>query len=193
MTTVCLELNWLFYNPNWIMQQLSEFVWTLRSSTWVAFNNFLLIDSTDRSKINSDLKHLFFAVSLYPLSFFVNTPFNRADISKSKWEHEWLWIFPNIDCAFSIKSLVYWNHLFDEIVCTVKLFDCNQGRIQEFVYGDLFIFYIPFKTYFFYVTRGPRYAFVFTDYFCIVCSCMVSKKLVHNFIFNCSWTIKFVN
>ena len=55
------------------MLQLSEFVWTLRSS--VIFNNFLLIDATDRSKISSDQKRLFFAVSLYPLSFFANTPF----------------------------------------------------------------------------------------------------------------------
>ena len=40
------------------------------------FNNFLLIDPTDRStKISSDQKHLFFALSLYPLSFFANTPF----------------------------------------------------------------------------------------------------------------------
>ena len=38
--------------------------------------NFLLIDATDRSKISSDQKRLFIAVSLYPLSFFANTPFN---------------------------------------------------------------------------------------------------------------------
>ena len=33
--------------PSW-MFQLSEYVWTLRSSVWVAFNNFLLIDATDK-------------------------------------------------------------------------------------------------------------------------------------------------
>ena len=43
------------------------------------FNNFLLIDATDRSKISSDQKRLFFAVNLYPLSFFVNTPFKEVD------------------------------------------------------------------------------------------------------------------
>ena len=58
------------YNPSWI----SEFVWTLRSSIWVVFNNFLLIDATYRSKISSDQKRLFFAVRLYPLAFFANTP-----------------------------------------------------------------------------------------------------------------------
>ena len=39
------------------------------------FSNFLLIDTTDRSKISSNQKRLFFAVNLYPLSFFANTPF----------------------------------------------------------------------------------------------------------------------
>ena len=58
------------------MLQLSEFVCSLRSLVWVVFNNFLLIDPTDRTKISSDQKRLFFALSLYPLSFFANTPFN---------------------------------------------------------------------------------------------------------------------
>ena len=51
---ICLELNCLFYDPCRILQ-LSEFVWTLRSSVWVVFNNFLLIDLTDRSKNRSNL------------------------------------------------------------------------------------------------------------------------------------------
>ena len=54
------------------MLQVSEFVWTPRSSVLVVFNNFLLIDGTDRSKISSDQKRLFFFVSLHPLSFFAN-------------------------------------------------------------------------------------------------------------------------
>ena len=57
------------------MLHLSEFVWTLRSSVLVVFNIFLLIDATDRSKISSDQKGFFIALSLYPLSFFANTPF----------------------------------------------------------------------------------------------------------------------
>ena len=64
------------------MLQLSEFVWTLRSSAWVVFNIFLLIDATDKSKISSDQKRLFFAVSLHPLSFFANTPFNVFGLVK---------------------------------------------------------------------------------------------------------------
>ena len=55
-----------------------RFVWTLRSSVYAVYNNFLIIGATDRSKISSDQnqKRLFFALSLYPLSFFANTPFN---------------------------------------------------------------------------------------------------------------------
>ena len=36
---------------------------------------FSPIDATDRSKISSDQKRFFIALSLYPLSFFANTPF----------------------------------------------------------------------------------------------------------------------
>ena len=70
-----MTLGWYFYDTSRKLQ-LSEFVWTLRSSVWVVFNHFLLIDATDKSKIRSDQKRLFSAVSLYPLSFFANTPFN---------------------------------------------------------------------------------------------------------------------
>ena len=72
---ICLILNWFFFDLSWMLQ-LSDFVWTPRSSAWVVFNNFLLIDTTDRNKISSDQKRLFSDVSLYPLSFFANTPFN---------------------------------------------------------------------------------------------------------------------
>ena len=57
------------------MLQFSQFVWTPCYSVWDVFNNFLLIDATDRSKIISDQKRFFIVLSLYPLSFFANTPF----------------------------------------------------------------------------------------------------------------------
>ena len=38
------------------MFQFSEFVWALSYSVWDVFNNFLLIDATDKSKISSDQK-----------------------------------------------------------------------------------------------------------------------------------------
>ena len=74
---ICLELNWFWYDPS-RMLQLSEFVKKLRSSVWYVFNNFLITDATDRRKIRSDQKRLFIAVSLYPFSFFANTPFKIA-------------------------------------------------------------------------------------------------------------------
>ena len=71
---ICLILIWRFYGLS-RMFQLPQFVWALRSSVWNVFHNFLLIDATDRSKISSDQKRFFIASSLYPLSFFTNTPF----------------------------------------------------------------------------------------------------------------------
>ena len=73
---ICLKLNWFFYGLS-RMLQFSQFVWTLRSSVWDVFNNFLLTDATDRSKICIDQKRFFIAFSLYPLSFFANTPFKN--------------------------------------------------------------------------------------------------------------------
>ena len=82
ISMICLILNWFVYDPSWMLH-LSEFVWTLHSSVWVVFNNFLLKDATDRSEISSDQKRLFFATSLYPLSFFANTPFNLSNNEKA--------------------------------------------------------------------------------------------------------------
>ena len=60
------------------MLHLSEFVLILRSSVLVVFNNFLLIDATDRSNISSDQKRFFIPLSFFtPLSFFANTPFKE--------------------------------------------------------------------------------------------------------------------
>ena len=70
---ICLILIWFFYSLS-RMFQLPQFVCALRSSVWDVFINCLLIDATDRSKISSDQKRFFIALSLYPLSFFANTP-----------------------------------------------------------------------------------------------------------------------
>jgi len=59
------------------MLYLAEFVWTLCPSGLVIVNNFLLIDATDRSKISSDQKRFFIALSQYPLSFLANIPFKN--------------------------------------------------------------------------------------------------------------------
>ena len=73
---ICLILIWFFYGLSRMFQR-PQFVWALRSSVWDGFINFLLIDATDRSKISSDQKRFFIALSLYPLSFFANTPFKE--------------------------------------------------------------------------------------------------------------------
>ena len=87
MTIGCLhdllEIKLIFYGLS-RMLHLSEFVWTLGSLVLVVFNNFLLIDATDRSKISSDHKRFFIALSLYPLSFFANTPFKATFFLQNK-------------------------------------------------------------------------------------------------------------
>ena len=77
---ICLKLNWYYYGLS-RMFQLPQFVWARRSSVWDVFINFLLIDATERSKISADQKRFFIALSLYPFSFFANTPF------KLIWNH----------------------------------------------------------------------------------------------------------
>ena len=72
------EIKWIFCGLS-RMLQFSEFVWALSYSVWDVFNKFLLIDATDRSQISSDQKRFFIALSLYPLSFFANTPFNEFE------------------------------------------------------------------------------------------------------------------
>ena len=50
------------------------------------------------NKISSDLKRLFFAVSLYPLSFFANTPYNVDFLTASA-----------IECRYAKYSLTAFN------------------------------------------------------------------------------------
>ena len=67
---ICLKLNRFFYGLS-RMLHLSEFVWILRSSVFVVFNNFLLIDATDRSKIRSDQKRFFYRIMPIPPLIFL--------------------------------------------------------------------------------------------------------------------------
>ena len=52
------------------MLQFSQFVWPLTYSVWDVFNNFLLIDATDRSKISSDQRRFFYRIKPIPLFIF---------------------------------------------------------------------------------------------------------------------------
>ena len=80
------EIRLIFYGLSSILQ-FSQFVWPLSFSVWDVFNNFLLIDATDRSKISSDQKRFFIALSLYPLSFFTNTPFKSFSMSNKSFKY----------------------------------------------------------------------------------------------------------
>ena len=73
------------------MLQFTLFVWALSYSVWDVFTNFLFIDATDRSKISSDQKRFFIALSLYHLSFFANTPFNAIFFA-------WATVFNFLEC-----------------------------------------------------------------------------------------------
>ena len=59
---ICLKLNRFFYGQSRMLQ-------------------FSQLDATDRSKISSDQKRFFIALSLYLLSFFANTPFKSVPMS----------------------------------------------------------------------------------------------------------------
>ena len=95
---ICLELNWFVYDPSWMLH-LSVFLWTLQSLVLVVFNNFLLIDATDRSNIFSNQKRFFIALSLYPLSFFANTP-----LKTENWKRA---LPPLFDCHCGGKSQIW--------------------------------------------------------------------------------------
>ena len=120
------EIKLIFYGLC-RMLLFSQFVWPLSYSVWEVFNNFLLIDATDRSKISSDQKHFFIALSLYPLSFFANTPF--------KYEFRKLFtfnfgFFTKVICAFLLQEnmleLSEINTLkYSNVQCTVYSVQCT--------------------------------------------------------------------
>ena len=91
---ICLKLNWFFYGLS-RMLQFSQFVLTPCYSVWDVFNNFLLINATDRSKISSDQKRFFISLSLYPLSFFANSPFKMKRF------------LVGMSCQFKLINLLY--------------------------------------------------------------------------------------
>ena len=93
------------------MLQFSEFVWALSYSVWDVFKNFLLTDATDRNKISSDQKRFFIALSLYPLSFFANTPFKVPLL-----------------CG-SVNTKIIYTHVAVLILCIQNVNDRRQRRI----------------------------------------------------------------
>ena len=59
------EIKLIFYSLS-RMLQIIQFVSPLSYSVWDVFNNFLLIDATDRSKISSDQKRFFYRTKPIP-------------------------------------------------------------------------------------------------------------------------------
>ena len=99
------EINLIFYGLSSTLQ-FSQFVWPLSYSVWDVFNNFLLIDATDRRKISRDQKRFFIALSLYPLSFFANTHFNL------------------ISEGYNTVKIAFWNTLC--IFRYIRLYVCRN-------------------------------------------------------------------
>ncbi len=86
----------------------------------VKVKNFLLIDATDRSRINSDQKRSFFAVSLYHLSFFANTlstmtiqlklsPFSKCAAGKLNWSFSSFFKFSGWRLRLLLITLFIWD------------------------------------------------------------------------------------
>jgi len=61
---------------------LTSLIRTLHSTARVVLKKFLIIDATDRSKISSNQKCVFFAIRLHPLSFLVNTNINYSFLNR---------------------------------------------------------------------------------------------------------------
>ena len=135
---ICLELNRFFYGLS-RMLHLSEFVWTLRSSVLVVFNNFLLKDATDRSKISSDQKRIFIALSLHPLSFFANTPFKMCVWRGEKQVGEETVLHRKkkfLTLSYIGPRTFYWNYGFHDITIF------SEQYLRNFICKLLSIFFL---------------------------------------------------
>ena len=92
--------------------------WICMDTTFFVFNNFFLIDATD--KISSDQKRVFIALSLYPLSLFANTPFKVRF-------HFGFWGF-NLG-FYNVFSSKIEKKFSEKSYCSVLLaFNCNFAK-----------------------------------------------------------------
>ena len=134
ISMICLILNWFVYDPSWMMH-LSEFLRTLRSSVLVVFNNFFLIDATARSKISSDQKRFFIALSLYPLSFFANTPFNGSSCvpnSSINMRHG--------NCALcSVNKPISLNTFFKQLLLKLDIFFETTSNTLKYYFNVVIV------------------------------------------------------
>ena len=111
------------------MLHLYEFVW------------ILFIDATDRSKISSDQKRFFITLSLYPLSFFANTPFKK----------KFLTLTPFIPSVNSISTLVLLQILTSQfnqyLLFTLNLygFRIEKNKAHVEITGNRSTFEFPIR------------------------------------------------
>ena len=108
------------------MLQFSQFVWPLSYSVWDVFNNFLLIDATDRSKISSDQKHFFIALSVPPFHFSWTLPLMVLLFSR----------------FFYIKS---WNLVLSFLNHYTKLMK-NYVQLSRQNKKDRFLYFISYRS-----------------------------------------------
>ena len=125
---ICLKLNWFFYGLS-RMLQFSEFVWALSYMVWDVFDNFLLIDATDRSKLNSDQKRLFFAVSLYPFYF-------SRTLSKKNNQTKVFWLFLEITSVSNLSKMYIINVYSNDLTLNFQM-----------LFGELIVFFPTKKVF----------------------------------------------
>ena len=139
------EIKLIFYGLCHMLQ-FSEFVWALSYSLWDVFNNFLLIDATDSSKISSNQKRFLIALTLYSLSFFANTPFNYL---------RGLWIYPlynHVNTEHTryqtqpAPSLVLWKRLTTEL-------PKNAETPQNWHFWVVFVIWVRLSIWFFLIKK----------------------------------------
>ena len=89
--------------------------WLCMDSTFFGmscFKPFSPYRRRDRSKISSDQKRLFMAVSLYPLSFFANTPFKNKHTSNMVLYARRFSLLKTIKFIFLVCVLYYIGSIF---------------------------------------------------------------------------------
>ena len=119
-----VEINLIFYSLS-SMLQFSQFVWPLSYLVWDVFNNFLLIDATDRSKISRDQKRFFIAVSLNPFNFSRTLPLKQTTFCKL--------IPATVKVVFDILIFL-WHSVVNLLYHSFTIFYCNLLYCTAFLF-----------------------------------------------------------
>ena len=113
-TTYRVTHKWREFTTFWFRMDATFFVVS-------RFNNFLFMDATDRSKINSNHHRIFLELSLYPFSFFENTPFKL--------------LFSNLESRHDVyNGLKYLIHFSKNNI----LLDYSNYSLEDHSYWEIF-------------------------------------------------------